>query len=440
MSNNKYLYWILLVAGSGGIPFGLNMAGISGAVSSIQNFFNLNDTALGIVVSSLIVGCLFGAISTGYFIEKYGRKKVLISALLLFSISSIACVFAQSPISLIFSRFIGGLAAGIVSVLGPVYISEISPPKKRGMLVSLHQLAIVTGILIAYIFNFFLIDLDNGWRYMLAIPLISILSIIPIMTYLPESPRWLVAKGKKIKAFNILKKGHGHDIAKEEIKEIENSLSFKTKKISFKYIFKGTVRKIVLIGGVLAIFQQLVGINTVIYYAPLIFENMGVGENIALSQSILIGLVNFLATFAALYLIDSKGRKILLIWGAIGMTLTLAYTSYGFIVDTSNIGILIAILIYIAFFAVSFAPVFGVITSEMFSNHFRGLAMSFTSTVNWIATFLIVQFSPYIFNRFGGAILFGIFALSSFLSLIFIKIWIPETKGKTLEEIERELT
>jgi sugar porter (SP) family MFS transporter len=441
MSNYKHLYWIIFAVANGGLLFGLNIAGISGGVNSIQSFFNLNDSALGIVVSSLIIGCLFGASSTGYFIEKYGRKKVLISTSILFAISSLGCVFTSSYISLIIFRLIGGIGVGIVSVAVPTYISEISPPKKRGMLVSFHQLAIVIGILLAYTFNYFFMDLANGWRYMLGVPFIfSIFFMILILTSLPESPRWLISKDMKLEALNILKKVHGFDVAKDEIKDIEDSLSSKCKKISFKYLFKGKVMKIVLLGTILAIFQQLVGINAVINYAPIIFEKTRVGGDIALLQSVFIGIVNFLATFIALLYIDSKGRKTLLIWGAVGMTLTLAYISYGFVFNLNNIGILIAILLYIAFFAASFAPILGVITSEMFSNHFRGIAMSFTLSISWISTFIVVQFSPYILNNFGGSFLFGFFALCSFLALIFVKLWIPETKGKSLEEIEIELS
>ena len=440
MSNYKHLYWIIFVATSGGLLLGLNIAGISGAVNSIESFFNLTDHALGIVVSSLIIGSLFGAFSSGHFIEKHGRKKVLVFSTILFAISSIGCVFSQSALALVIFRLIGGVGVGIVSVVGPVYISEISPPNKRGMLVSFQTLAIVTGILLAYIFNYFFMDLANGWRYMLAVPFaFSMLVMVLMINFLPESPRWLIANDRKKEAFDFFKKAHGYELAIEELHDIENSISLKVKKVSLTYIFKGKVGKLVFLGVFLAVSQQLVGINAVLNYAPIIFAKTGVNENIAIFQSIFIGIVNFLATFIVLRFIDSKGRKTLLIWGAAGMTLTLAYISYAFIFNISNIGILIAILLFIAFFAGSFAPMLGVITSELFSNHFRGLAVSFTSTVNWLATFLVLQFSPYILNNFGGAVLFGIFAVSSFLSLIFIKIWIPETKGKSLEEIEKEL-
>lgn len=330
---------------------------------------------------------------------------------------------------MIIFRIFGGIGVGIVSVVGPTYISEISPPEKRGRLVSLHQFAMVTGILLAYIFNYFFIDIANGWRYMLGIPFIfSIIFMIFILTSLPESPRWLIAKKKETEAFKILKEAHGPDLAKDEVKDIKNSLSSKTKNTTFKDIFKGNIGRIVLLGTILGIFQQIVGINAVINYAPIIFEKTGVSTDIALLQSVFIGAVNFLATLIAIWLIDSKGRKPLLIWGALGMIVTLAYVSYGFAFNLSDIGILIPILAYIAFFAASFAPVLGVITSEMFSNNFRGIAMSITGTVNWAFTFIVVQFSPYVLNQFGGAILFGIFAFCSLLALIFVKVWIPETK------------
>ncbi|MBZ9570163.1 sugar porter family MFS transporter [Methanobrevibacter sp. TMH8] len=433
MSNYKHLYWIIFVATNGGLIFGLNISGISGAVNSIQSFFNLNDYTLGIVVSSLIIGCFIGASFTGFFIEKYGRKKVLIITSILFAVSSLGSVFAQDYLSLIFFRLIGGIGVGIISVLGPTYISEISPPKKRGMLVSCHQFAIVTGILLAYIFNYFFIDITNGWRYMLGVPFIfSIIFLILIITSLPESPRWLISKGRQSEAYDVLKESHGLEMAKIEIIDIKNSLSSKAKKITFKDMFKGKIRKIVFLGVTLAIFQQIVGINAIINYAPIIFEKTGVGGNLALLQSVILGAVNFLATIIALMFIDSKGRKSLLIWGAIGMTVTLTYVSYGFTFNVSNIGILIAILIYIAFFAASFAPGLGVITSEIFSNYFRGLAMSITSAVSWVFTFFILQFSPYILNQFGGTLLFGIFAFCSFLSLIFVKTSIPRNKRKII--------
>lgn len=195
----------------------------------------------------------------------------------------------------------------------------------------------------------------------------------------------------------------------------------------------------VLLGTVLAAFQQVTGINAVVNYAPIIFELTGVAGETALLQSMLVGLVNFLATIVALYLVDSWGRKTLLLWGAVGMTLSLGYITYAFAFSGSNVGILIALLGYIAFFAASFAPVMWVVTSEMFPNRVRGMALSFSTAVSWMFTFVTVQFSPYILNQYGGAVLFGFFGFFSLLAFVFVKIWIPETKGKSLEQIEEEL-
>ncbi|RBQ22252.1 putative sialic acid transporter [Candidatus Methanobinarius endosymbioticus] len=440
MINYKHLYWITFIVMTVGIVCGLNIAGISGAVSSIQDIFNLNDTRFGIIVSSLTIGCIIGSLILGYLSERYGRRKTLILTSILFIISSLGCALSNSTLSLIFYRFIGGLAVGTISFLGPMYISEIAPPKIRGRLVSLNQFAIVIGILLAYIFDYFLLGTINSWRYMLIIPLIfSILCMILSIKSLPESPRWLTLNNKKSEAKSIFEKIEGKELIKEDINNIEKSSSMKNK-IFYKNFFRGNDKKIILIGLVLAIFQQIVGINAVITYAPMIFKNIGIQSQSALLQSIIIGLVNFLATIIALWLIDKKGRKILLICGALGMTITLSYLAFAFRFSQNSILILIAILMYVTFYAASFAPILGVITSETFSNNFRGIAMSITSAINWLSAFMIVQFSPYILNNLGGNILFGIFAVFSLLALIFVKIYIPETKNKSLEEIEKELT
>ncbi len=442
MPNNKYAYWITFVTINGGFLFGLNMAGISGAVNSIQELFSLGDNGLGIVVSILTIGCLFGAMFTGHFTEKHGRKKVLLTTAVLFAISSLGCAFAQSPEVLGIFRFITGLAVGAVSVVAPMYISEIAPPQKRGTLVSFNQFAIVIGILLAYVFDYFFIDMANGWRYMLAVPFVfSIIFFILLLASFPESPRWLVFKARKDEALAILTRIGGEEFASRDMESIEKSISTEEhkKKASFGEIFKGKTGKIVLLGTLLAAFQQITGINAVVNYAPIIFEKTGVGGDTALLQSMLVGFVNFLATIVALWLVDTKGRKTLLLWGAAGMTIALGYLTYAFAFGGSSIGILVALLTYIAFFAASFAPVMWVVTSEMFPNRVRGMALSFSTAISWLCTFITVQFSPYILNQYGGAVLFGFFGVFSLLALIFVKIWIPETKGKSLEQIESEI-
>lgn len=442
MLNNKYIYWITFVAVNGGLLFGLNMGGISGAVTSIQDIFGLSDNALGIVVSAITIGCLVGALCTGHFAEKYGRKKVLVVSAILFAISSLGCGLAQSFWTLTLFRLIGGLAVGAVSVVGPMFISEVAPAHKRGVLVSYNQFAIVIGILLAYTFDFFLVDLADGWRYMLAIPFgFSLIFLFFLLTSFPESPRWLITRGRKDEALRILTSIAGEKQARHDLESIEASLrsGSNKEKVSFLEIFKGKTGKIVFLGTLLAACQQITGINAVVNYAPVILEKTGVGGGTALLQSMLVGLVNFLATIVALWLVDSKGRKTLLLWGAAGMTLSLGYLAYAFAFDGNNISILISLLAYIAFFAASFAPVMWVVTSEMFPNRVRGLALSFSTGFSWFCTFITVQFSPYILNQMGGAVLFGAFGLFSLLALVFVKFWIPETKGKSLEEIEKEL-
>ena len=442
MITNKYIYWITFVAINAGFLFGLNMAGISGAVNAIQQAFALTDGGLGIVVSAITIGCLMGALSTGYFADRFGRKKVLIASTLLFATSALGSALAMSALTLIIFRLIGGLAVGAVSVAAPMYISEVAPSHKRGTLVSFNQFAIVIGILLAYVFDYFLIDIPDGWRYMLAVPVIfSLLFLTFLLISFPESPRWLVTAGKSDDALKVLRKIGDNSFATNELNNITQSFKAdQTKdKVSFAEIFKGKTGKVVLLGTLLAAFQQITGINAVVNYAPIIFEKTGVGGDQALLQSMLVGLVNFLATIVALWLVDSKGRKSLLLVGASGMTLMLGYLTYSFAFEGNNMGILVALLGYIAFFAASFAPVMWVVTSEMYPNRIRGLALSFSTAFSWLITFATVQFSPYILNHFGGAILFGFFGFFSLIAFFFVYFWIPETKGKSLEQIEKEL-
>ncbi|MCE5174070.1 MAG: sugar porter family MFS transporter [Bacteroidales bacterium] len=438
----NYIYWITFVAVNGGLLFGLNMAGISGAVTSIKQIFSLTDNGIGIVVGSIMLGCLIGALVAGSLADKYGRKQVMVLISLIFIFSSIGCALAQSSWILILSRFISGIGVGLVSVVCPMYISEVAPAEKRGRLVSYFQFAITLGILLAYVFNFIFAGMQDSWRFMLGIPFVfGSLFLLFLLISFPESPRWLIARKKSEEALKVLTRIGGVDFAKKECKEIENSISSEKnkEKVKVSEIFKGKVGGIVFLGICLAIFQQLSGINAVVNYAPVIFEKIGFGKEMALLQSVLVGVINFLATILALWLVDSKGRKSLLLWGAIGMTVSLAYLALSFAFGWSSVGILISLLMYILFYAASFAPVFWVITSEIFPNRVRAVALSFTTAVIWFSSFLAVQFSPFILNKFGGAFLFGLFGLVSLIAFLFVYYKIPETKGKSLEEIEKEL-
>ncbi|MCU4165873.1 sugar porter family MFS transporter [Carboxylicivirga caseinilyticus] len=443
MKANKYLYWITFIAVLSGLIFGLNMAGISGAVPFIREYFSLSDFSLGAAVSSIMIGCLFGALMIGSLSDKYGRRSMMIIAAFLFIVSSIGCALSESIILFIGSRFIAGLGVGAVSVLAPTYISEIAPANKRGTLVANNQFAIVIGILLAYVIDYGFVDVEDGWRYMMAIPFVfGILFLILLLVSFPESPRWLAKEGKYEEARSVLNNIGGELYGEQELDTIRQNIisSVNSSRVRFKELFKGKAAKVVLLGTLLAVFQQITGINAVISFAPTIFSQAGVGEDMALLQSILVGVVNFIFTIVALWLVDKKGRKILLLWGTMGMTISLAYMVYAFVSGASNsIGILISLLGYIGFFAASLAPVMWVVTSEIYPNRIRGLAMSFSTAISWVCTFLTVQFFPWMLNNLGGSITFGLFGVFSLLAFLFIFKYIPETKGKSLEQIEMEL-
>jgi sugar porter (SP) family MFS transporter len=341
-------------------------------------------------------------------------------------------------------RVLSGLAVGATSVVGPMYISEISPAAKRGRLVSFNQFAITIGIVLAYIFDYFLIGLGaNSWRFMLVIPAIfGTIYFVFLLAKFPESPRWLLANNRKAESIEVLNRIGGKALVTSELPEMENMiLAEKGKeKVSVGELFRGKTGKIVLIGTIIAALQQITGINAVIMFAPEIFQASGSAKMDSMAQAMIVGFVNFLMTIVALWLVDKKGRKTLLLWGAVGMIASLAYLSLEFSKAVPNgTGVLIALLVYISFFAASFAPVMWVIISEIYPNRIKGVAMSFSTAVSWLCTFLTVYFAPVIQGSLGLNYLFGIFGVFSILAFVFVKIWIPETKGKSLEQIEVEL-
>jgi sugar porter (SP) family MFS transporter len=438
------LYWIVFVAINGGLLFGLNMAGISGAADMIKSKFSLSDSGLGTVAALLTIGCLIGALFTGNLTAKYGRRKIMITTAALYIISALGCALANSAVLLISFRLLSGLVVGMTSVVGPIYISEVSPAYNRGRLVSMNQFAITFGILLAYIIDYLLIGLgENSWRYMLAVPFVFGAGyLVFLITSLPESPRWLLSVNKKDEAINVMRKIGGQKLIDNELPEMEKIIFDERSetKASIKDIFKSKTRKIVLIGTLLAAFQQITGINAVIMFAPNIFQATGAATENSLFQSIVVGLVNFLMTIVALWLVDRKGRKVMLVWGAIGMSISLAYLFFEFAKPVQNgIAVLAALLVYIAFFAASFAPIMWVVISEIYPNRIRGVAMSFSTAVSWLCTFITVYLAPVIQGSLGLHYLFGMFSVLSIMAFLFVLIWIPETKGKPLEQIEKEL-
>jgi sugar porter (SP) family MFS transporter len=442
--SKRYLYWIVFVAINGGLIFGLNMAGISGAVDMIKNEFSLTDSGLGTVAALLTLGCLLGALVTGGFTERYGRKKVMITTAILYILSALGCALSTSSAMLIAFRLLSGFVVGVTSVVGPIYISEISPASNRGRLVSMHQFAITFGILLAYILDYMLYGLgENSWRYMLVIPsFFGLAWLIFLVTSLPESPRWLLAKNRRDEAIDVMNKIGGEKLIEAELPEMEKIIldEKNEKKVTLGDVFGKRTRKIILIGTILAAFQQITGINAVIMFSPTFFQSAGSAINNSLFQSIIVGLVNFLMTIIALWLVDKKGRKVLLVWGALGMSISLAFLAYQFALPVQNgIAVLIALLVYISFFAASFAPVMWVVISEIYPNRIRGVAMSFSTAVSWFCTFISVYLAPVIQGTLGLSYLFGLFGILSVMAFLFVLVWIPETRGKPLEQIEKEL-
>ncbi len=442
--NTKYLYWITFVAINGGLLFGLNMAGIAGATDMIKDEFSLTDSGLGTVAALLTIGCLIGALFTGNFTERFGRKNVMIFTAVTYVVSALGSALSDTSAVLTVFRVLSGLAVGATSVVAPMYISEISPAAKRGTLVSLNQFAITIGIVLAYVIDFLVMDLSSdSWRYMLAVPaFFGVFFLVFLLVSFPQSPRWLLANNRREEAIRVLDRIGGKALIDSELPEMEKSVASERGKpaVSIREIFSGKTGKIVLIGTLIAALQQITGINAVIMFSPDIFQVAGSAKGDSMMQAMIVGVVNFLMTIVALWLVDRKGRKTLLLWGAVGMIVSLVYLTFEFSKQVQNgVGVLVALLVYISFFAASFAPVMWVIISEIYPGRIKGIAMSFSTAVSWLCTFLTVYFAPVIQGSLGLNYLFGIFGLFSLIAFVFVKFWIPETKGKTLEQIEKEL-
>ena len=434
--NSLYLYFICLIATMGGLMFGFDVAIISGAVPFIQPYFGWNELELGWGVSSLLVGAIIGAFGSGVLSDMFGRKKVLIVVALFFAASCTFTALATSSVMFISARLFGGLAVGAASVLSPMYVAEVAPPKNRGMLVSAYQLAIVLGILCSYTINYGLHNIDNNWRWMFATGIVPSVLFFVGLFFIPESPRWLYKAGRTTESLKVLTRIGGESLAKAEILEIAESLKGNSETVSSTDLLKPSARKVLIIGFILAVLVQISGINTVIDYAPKILLAAGVEINNALLQTSLVGLINFIFTFVAIMFIDKAGRRSLYLIGSMGMVVTLLMLAVSFYLKMEGIFTLICILMFIAFFASCIGPVFWTLVSEIFPNRIRGKALAFASFTQWIFNFLVVLLFPHFLASIGGAKTFLFLAFMSLLQWLFTYLYVPETKGKSLEEIE----
>lgn len=463
-TNSKYLIKLTLVATLGGLLFGYDTAVISGTVSSLESFFVLPfgldemgaNARLGFVVSSALIGCIIGGISGGIISKKFGRRNGLILAATLFLFSALGSSMPEmfvKPIGeadhtfmyvFIVYRIIGGIGVGLASMLSPLYIAEIAPAKSRGKLVSMNQFAIIFGMLIVYFVNYYIARQGDdtwlntiGWRWMFASEVIPASLFLIMLFFVPDTPRSLVLKSKPEKALDVLIKVNGIEEGKKILADIQNTVVSHSGKL---FSFGMTV---IVIGVLLSVFQQFVGINVVLYYAPEIFKSMGSGTDTALLQTIIVGAVNLLFTVLAIMTVDKFGRKPLMIIGAAGMAISMFALGTTFFMESVGMGALVFMLIYVASFAMSWGPVCWVLLSEIFPNKIRGRALAVAVAAQWISNYLVSWTFPmmdkntYLLEKFNHGFAYWIYGVMGVLAMVLVWKFVPETKGKTLEEMEK---
>ena len=439
--NFRYLLTISLVTALGGLLFGFDISVISGTIPFLQEVFNLNETMKGWVVSSALIGCIIGASFAGRLGDNFGRKKVLLVTSILFAVSAIGSGVANSIPTFVLYRILGGLAVGGASVLAPMYIAEVSPAHVRGRMVSINQLTIVIGISLAYYSNWFLLEIgENAWRWMFAAEAVPSLLFLFALFIVPESPRWLVAHNRENDAKRVLTKVAGTDFANFELNEIKASLVGNEKRGTLKQLFKKKYSFILFLGIFLAVFQQWSGINVIFFYAPDIFAKANLGVDAALFQTTLIGIMNVVFTILAMRVIDKMGRKLLMLIGAAGMAV--CYLVIGFLFSTGRTDdwlLLTFIIITPAFFAFGLGPTVWVVLSEIFPNKIRGVAMSVATLSLWIACYLLTLTFPVFVELFNASNTFWLYAIICIIGFLVILKFLPETKGISLEQLEKML-
>lgn len=435
--NNRFVVLISITAALGGLLFGFDTAIISGTIPYIQSYFKLDAVMLGWAVSSGLVGCAIGSLMAGALADKYGRKNGLLICALLFAISGIGAAVSTQFISFVLFRIIGGLGVGAAAMVSPMYIAEIAPTQHRGRLVALYQLAIVTGILLAYFTNYALNNAgEDNWRWMFGSQVIPSGLFLLLLFTVPETPRWLVNKNQLSQAVLVLQKISNSLDVQQEVAQIQKSFSHNEKN-SLSRLFEKKYVKVLLAGVLLAVFQQITGINAILYYAPVIFNQTGIGSNDSLIYTIIIGLVNVISTFIAIGFVDKVGRKRFLLIGSVLMGISLLVVAlcfyfqfYGYYL------ILISVLIYVASFGCTLGAVTWVYLSEIFPNRIRALAMSLSTFALWLADFAISYSFPVMTAHFNTSVTLGIYACFCGIAFLYMIVNIPETKGKSLEEIE----
>jgi SP family sugar porter-like MFS transporter len=446
-----------MVAALGGLLFGYDWVVIGGAKPFYEQYFNIANSTYfqAWAMSSALIGCLLGAFVSGVLSDLYGRKKLLIFSAVLFTISAVGTGWASGYAIFIVYRLVGGVGIGLASTLSPMYIAEVSPAKYRGRFVSLNQLTIVIGILLAQIVNWLIADFvpehfsnadilnswngQMGWRFMFWAEVIPAILFLILMFFVPESPRWLAKSNKLHSVINILTRIGGKDYAHNELLNIRNSIESKDIRISFNRIKSSGLMRVLILGIVLAIFQQWCGINVIFNYAEEVFKSAGFGVSDILLNIVITGSVNLIFTFVAIFTVDKIGRKKLMLIGAGGLAIIYTLIGIAYFFHFSGWWLLILVILGIACYAMSLAPITWVVLSEIFPNKVRAVAMSAATVALWSASFVLTYSFPILNEFFQVSGTFWLYGIICFAGFFFIKYMLPETKGKSLEEIENEI-
>lgn len=453
-TNTTYLLLISLVSAMGGLLFGYDWVVIGGAKIFYEPFFGLEGSAAlrGWAMSSALIGCLAGALLAGSWSDRYGRKKMLIIASVLFVVSAIGTGASDSFLWFIIYRIVGGFGIGIASNISPIYIAEVSPASVRGKFVSLNQLTVVLGILSAQLANWQIGNyytggsetlsaesIEQAWRWMFWVELIPAGIFFLLSFLIPESPRWLATNGKESSARQIFTRIGGSEYAENALAEIR-AIASKEEKGNWHTLLQPGVRKVLVIGVVLAIFQQWCGINVIFNYAHEIFSAAGYAVSDVLMNIVVTGVTNVIFTFVAIYTVDKWGRRALMFVGSAGLALIYAAMGTCYFLGVSGLPMLLLVVLAIACYAMSLAPVVWVVLSEIFPTRIRGAAMALSTFFLWTACFLLTYTFPLLNEWLGASGTFWIYGGICLAGFLFIRSQLPETKGKSLEEIEKELT
>ncbi|WP_346854613.1 sugar porter family MFS transporter [uncultured Draconibacterium sp.] len=437
------VFTVAIIIAMGGFLFGYDIAMMSGTTNQLETLYNLNSFWLGFTVAVAIIGTIIGTLIIGKPAEKFGRRKSLIVLSGLFAISTLGSAFAINWSMLLFFRLITGVLLGSITVVTPMFIAEISPAKKRGQLVLLNQFFVVTAIFLAFAVNYLLSNVieSNSWRWMIGVEVIPATLFFLLLNLVPESPRWLINKGRNDEALAIFQRIKAKN-PEEEVRIVKESVE-QEEALGHGKLFVRENRFPIMIAILIAAFNQLAGINAIMIYAPRVFEMAGFGTNASLLQSISVGATNLIFTFVALFLIDKYGRRTLLMVGSVGMVFFLGMLSKAFFTENyselGGNGVMIYLMGFIAFFAFSQGAVLWVVISEIFPNKVRSQGQALGSFTHWIFAAALIWGFPVLNNSVGGGISFGFFAVMMVLHFFFAWKILPETKGKSLEDIQKEL-